>query len=636
MMINLKTRGSFLISLCQVHTELSDAYLRNKVRTLFIVFLLASDIMHLHAQNGPGGVGTVNGTSSLTYWIDANRQALSFNGNLTELLDRSGNNVTNTIIGTPLLVENNVNQRNAIRFNGLDQQILTNAYVNAALHPELTIIAVYRPAINQAGSVWGEYQIGWEGRYLTDNGFNSPRTYNFVGPGFEPSLGNSPSSEIAGLFEANEWVISSVVFREDVPNGTVVRINAFPERAFTSNHDPGAYNYFTIGAGGSPAAAYPFWFNGDVAELVVFSEVLNDLDLLIIENYLSAKYDIPLLVRDLYTGDDLNFDDDVAGIGRIDASITRLSAQGTGIVSMEALNIGDNEFLFWGHNNGTLAALETNDIPAGVEARSERIWYVNEVNGTGDAVDVGNLNLTFQLSNLGPITASDLVLLIDTDQDGLFADETPIIGAYDLNNNSYAFQNIASLSDGSRFTFGSSNQINTPLPVSLLHFKVSILSEYMLEFTWTTATELNNDYFEIEQSTDGIVWESILKISGAGTTNEITRYTLQYSDESCNGRTYYKLSQVDEEGVKLDLQIVKVERDRTEDVFIFPNPATDFVIIQSAELLHAELYDSRSKLLKSSKDYIIDVSDLVSGTYLMHIQLVNRLVIKKLVINTTR
>ncbi|MCZ8216210.1 MAG: hypothetical protein O9262_08225, partial [Cyclobacteriaceae bacterium] len=139
--------------------------------------------MHLHAQNGPGGVGTVNGTSSLTYWIDANRQALSFNGNLTELLDRSGNNVTNTIIGTPLLVENNVNQRNAIRFNGLDQQILTNSYVNAALHPELTIIAVYRPAINQAGSVWGEYQTGWEGRYLTDNGFNSPRTHNFVGPG---------------------------------------------------------------------------------------------------------------------------------------------------------------------------------------------------------------------------------------------------------------------------------------------------------------------------------------------------------------------------------------------------------------------------------------------------------------------
>jgi hypothetical protein len=587
--------------------------------------------MHLHAQNGPGGVGTVNGTSSLTYWIDANRQALSFNGNLTELLDRSGNNVTNTIIGTPLLVENNVNQRNAIRFNGLDQQILTNAYVNAALHPELTIIAVYRPAINQAGSVWGEYQTGWEGRYLTDNGFNSPRTQNFVGPGFEPSLGNSPSSEIAGLFEANEWVISSVVFREDVPNGTVVRINAFPERAFTSNHDPGAYNYFTIGAGGSPAAAYPFWFNGDVAELVVFSEALNDLDLLIIENYLSAKYNIPLLVRDLYTGDDLNFDDDVVGIGRIDASITRLSAQGTGIVSMEALNIGDNEFLFWGHNNGTLAALETNDIPDGVEARSERIWYVNEVNGTGDAVDVGNLNLTFQLSNLGPITASDLVLLIDTDQDGLFADETPITGAYDLNNNSYVFQNITSLTDGSRFTFGSSNQINTPLPVSLLHFEVSILSEDRLEFTWTTATELNNDYFEIEQSTDGIVWESILKISGAGTTNKIARYTIQYSDESCNGRTYYKLNQVDEEGVKVDLQIVKVDRDRMEDVYVYPNPATTHIIIRGGEIKRVEIYDSNMQLLKTATKNIVKLDELNPGLYVACIHIDNRLVVRKFI-----
>ncbi|NBP71531.1 MAG: T9SS C-terminal target domain-containing protein, partial [Cytophagia bacterium] len=290
----------------------------------------------------------------------------------------------------------------------------------------------------------------------------------------------------------------------------------------------------------------------------------------------------------------------------------------------------------WGHNNGTLAALETNDIPDGVEARSERIWYINEVNGSGDVIDIGNLNLTFQLNNLGPITASDLVLLIDTDQDGVFADETPIIGAYDLNNNSYTFQTITSLNDGSRFTFGSSNLSNTPLPVSLLHFKANTLNEDILEFAWITATELHNDHFEIEQSGDGINWQPILKINGAGTTKELTTYTAQYNDERCNERTYYKLSQVDEEGKKVGLQIIKVERDRTKDVFIFPNPATDFVMIQSAELLHTEVYDSHSKLLKSSKDNIIDVSDLVSGTYLMHIQLVNRLVIKKLVINTSR
>ncbi len=584
-----------------------------------------------NAQNGSGGVGANNGTSTLRYWIDASRDAQSLNGILTELPDLSGNNIVNTIIGTPLLVENIVNQRNAIRFNGVNQQILTNTFINAALHPELTIIAVYRPIVDQAGSVWGEYQTGWDGRYITDNNFDPPQTSSFVGLGYEPLSGNAPSSAIPGLFEPNEWVISTVVFREDVPNGTIVRINAFQERIFTSNHNPGVYNYFAIGAGGASFVTYPFWFNGDVAELIVFSEALNDLDLLIIENYLSAKYDIPLLVRDLYTGDDLNFGDDVAGIGRIDASITRLSAQGTGIVSMEALNIGDNEFLFWGHNNGTLAALETNDIPDGVEARSERIWYVNEVNGTGDAVDVGNLNLTFQLSNLGPITASDLVLLIDTDQDGLFADETPITGAYDLNNNSYVFQNITSLTDGSRFTFGSSNQINTPLPVSLLHFEVSILSEDRLEFTWTTATELNNDYFEIEQSIDGIVWESILKISGAGTTNKIARYTIQYSDESCNGRTYYKLNQVDEEGVKVDLQIVKVDRDRMEDVYVYPNPATTHIIIRGGEIKRVEIYDSNMQLLKTATKNIVKLDELNPGLYVACIHIDNRLVVRKFI-----
>jgi hypothetical protein len=95
------------------------------------------------------------------------------------------------------------------------------------------------------------------------------------------------------------------------------------------------------------------------------------------------------------------------------------------------------------------------------------------------------------------------------------------------------------------------------------------------------------------------------------------------------------LSQIDREGTKTALQIVKVDRHRADDVFIFPNPATDFVMIQSSELLHTKLYDSRSKLLKLSKESVINIEDLEAGTYLMHIQLTNRLVIKKLVISTT-
>ncbi|MCZ8215504.1 MAG: T9SS type A sorting domain-containing protein, partial [Cyclobacteriaceae bacterium] len=179
--------------------------------------------------------------------------------------------------------------------------------------------------------------------------------------------------------------------------------------------------------------------------------------------------------------------------------------------------------------------------------------------------------------------------------------------------------------------FGSSNQINTPLPVALIHFEVSMLSEDMLEFTWTTATELNNDYFEIEQSTDGIVWESILKISGAGTTKELTTYTVPYNDESCNERTYYKLSQVDEEGVEVDLQIVKVDRDRMKDVYVYPNPATTHIIIRGGEIKRVEIYDSNMQLLKTATKNIVKLDELNPGLYVACIHIDNRLVVRKFI-----
>ncbi|GCC49920.1 T9SS C-terminal target domain-containing protein [Chryseotalea sanaruensis] len=598
------------------------------IGTLIFSFLSAS------AQRGPGGVGNNDGSSNLIYWIDANRQTDVVGVNLTQISDLSGNNVQHAILGNPTVAENFVNQRTAISFNGIDQQILTDIFINAASYPNLTVCAVYRPNIVYAGSVWGDYQSGWEGRYITDNAFNPPRTSNFVGPGFDPVDATHPSTVVPGLFSVENWVISSVVFREDVINGTEVRVNGQLERTFTSNHNPGAFNLFTIGAGGSPNAVFPFWFNGYIAEIIVFNEALDELDLPIIENYLSAKYDIALTSNDLYAGDVSGFDYDVAGIGRIDASTVRLVTQGTGIVSIEATSIDVNEFLFWGHNNDGLSAMETSDIPDGVEARSSRVWFTSEVNSEGDAVDIGNLNIAFQLSNLGSITVSDLVLLIDSDQDGLFSDETPITGAYDLSNNNYQFQNVTSISNGSHFTFGSSNISETPLPVSLLNFKVSIVNADILEFAWTTASELNNDYFEILESKDAFNWQPIIETSATGTSNELNTYVVQYDDRHHNGRTYYKLRQVDFDDTSTDLKIEKVDRDRSDEVALFPNPASSFITIQGDEFDHVEIYDSQMRLIKTTTQDIVQVNDLLEGMYLVYIYFADKILVRKISIQS--
>lgn len=91
------------------------------------------------------------------------------------------------------------------------------------------------------------------------------------------------------------------------------------------------------------------------------------------------------------------------------------------------------------------------------------------------------------------------------------------------------------------------------LPVELTRFegKCGVLE-------WETATELNNDYFLIEESTDLISWKTTDKVNGAGTTNEVTSYRLQVDSE---GLTYYRLTQVDFNGYREVFKAISVNCD---------------------------------------------------------------------------
>ncbi len=617
----LKIKSTLIFSLNQLHFKI----------LIFLTFLNITT----YAQTGPGGIGSTDGASTLEYWIDASNQSDAIVGVLNEIYDLSGNGVDNVIIGNPLLQENVVNGRNSINFNGFDQQIRTNIFINAALYPNLTIVAVYRPAVVYSGSVWGEYNSNFDGRFLTDNNL-LPTTTNFVGPGYDPETTAHPSNTISGLFNANTWSITSVIFREDVTNGTDVRINGQLATTFTSDHNPGAFNSFTVGSGGpSNLINPPFYFNGDIAEILVFSEALNDLEALIIENYLSAKYNIPLADNDLYFGDDFGYDSDVAGIGQTIISNSITMARGTGAVQISnPTNLDNGEFLFWGHNNGALEADDFSDVPLGVEARSNRIWYVNEVDATGNTTDIGEINITFELSNLGSINPEDLVLLVDSDG-GDFDNSTLITGATDLGNNLYQFQNLSIIANESRFTIGTSNVSNTPLPIELIYFTITEENENCLLFEWNTAFEIDNDYFMILESEDSFNWQNIKIIKGGGTTDNQVNYNFYYCGNYFEGLKYYKLVQVDFDGTESDLKINSHYFHNEIGVKIYPNPSDEYVRIIAKDLKLVKIYDSKLTHIKTvNENYLIKINDLTDGIYWFQIHLVDKIITKKLIKNT--
>lgn len=91
-------------------------------------------------------------------------------------------------------------------------------------------------------------------------------------------------------------------------------------------------------------------------------------------------------------------------------------------------------------------------------------------------------------------------------------------------------------------TLGNGN----PLPISLLYFDAQP-AESRVDVSWITSSEINNDYFTVEKSIDGVDFTSIGAVDGAGNSSAILNYS--YPDYfPVHGISYYRLKQTDFDG----------------------------------------------------------------------------------------
>ena len=113
-----------------------------------------------------------------------------------------------------------------------------------------------------------------------------------------------------------------------------------------------------------------------------------------------------------------------------------------------------------------------------------------------------------------------------------------------------------------------------PLPIELINLNAT-LSFGLINITWTTITETNNDHFVVQRSSNGIQWESVGVVQGAGISlSSISYKFVDYSPR--HGLAYYRLKQVDFDGsYSLSNQTaVNIEHSGDSIVF-FPNPVID-------------------------------------------------------------
>lgn len=114
-----------------------------------------------------------------------------------------------------------------------------------------------------------------------------------------------------------------------------------------------------------------------------------------------------------------------------------------------------------------------------------------------------------------------------------------------------------------------------PMPVELLYFTAKNNNNTTVKLNWATATESNNDHFEIERSPNGNLFVPIASINASGTGNSILTQYYEYTDpKPLSGTSYYRLKQVDRNGDFEIFNIVSVNFDRNKNISfsIYPNP----------------------------------------------------------------
>ncbi len=114
------------------------------------------------------------------------------------------------------------------------------------------------------------------------------------------------------------------------------------------------------------------------------------------------------------------------------------------------------------------------------------------------------------------------------------------------------------------------------LPITLSKFNANLQGRYV-NVNWQTETEINNDYFEVERSGDGINWERIAKVPGAGNSQAPIDYQIE-DKYPILGTSYYRLKQTDydDNSTYSSIQVINVN---DNNVQLFPNPTSGILTV---------------------------------------------------------
>ncbi len=251
-------------------------------------------------------------------------------------------------------------------------------------------------------------------------------------------------------------------------------------------------------------------------------------------------------------------------------------------------------------NDGPIDAIEAYDTDKDDKANTVARTYDSDGDGLDDSFDVDGTSLT---DNGGP-----------------------------TNGQSYAsFPN----DDNSTSPERDWREPLGTLPVELISFD-AIKNNNTVDLSWTTASEINNDYFLVQKSSDNSNFETIESVDGNGNSNVVINYNA--IDNNPNyGVNYYRLLQVDYDGTEALSNTVAVNFDADNNINVYPNPTKGIVNVEGARNFQLMLYTPSSNLLFSTKIentdlYKLDLSNYPKGVYIIHLISDSKTEVKRVIV----
>lgn len=298
------------------------------------------------------------------------------------------------------------------------------------------------------------------------------------------------------------------------------------------------------------------------------------------------------------------------------------------------------------YTNTNVSDIDITSVPILRRISRKEYWTIDRTVGTGNAT----LTLYWQdsvFSGIRNCVEDYLKIAHWNSVSSKWENNNPLVSySCGLSGSITTSGNVTSFSP---FTFGSQAevwQIN-PLPIELLSFNAKSNGD-KVDVIWTTASEINNDYFTIERTVDGINYEVVGTVKGNGNSTSVINYVSE-DNIPYNGVSYYRLKQTDFDGKVSysDLKMVSFENDQDLSFMIYPNPNdgsvfylktygnTNNVLVVVRDVLGNEMYSNEfiSDEVNDHVQVIEPSQKLKPGVYFISATTKDKIYNKRLIVN---